>query len=242
VTSDEAALGSMKKELVKMCKKVTVMHGSLSHAGKSDKVVTAQSELSKIEGNILRKVKFIELSMGRLKDVTLMLDEYQRSFQDRDHRFEDLDAHQAELHRVNSVLEEHEKTTSFRSVQVYIEDTAIAIQGIEVSKGPEFEQIQIELDEIREVSRKTIRAVLDRGDKIDDLVAKSALLRQNSKEFYTTVRIPAKALDMVLILLRLKTDPHVVQLCSLCNARVLICARPSTTKAIDSSNQVGLIN
>jgi hypothetical protein len=234
ITLHETAFGSMKKDLVEMNKKINRMHGSLSHAKKSDKIVTAQSGLSKIEGDIWGNVELMGLSMGKLKDVHLRIDEYQRSFQDRDHRFEDLDAHQAELHGVHSVLKEHENITSLGWVQMYIKEKAAAIEGIETPTEKDdqiIKQIKAELNETQWLMQKSIEKSLERGGKIDDLVAKSDLLSQHSKEFYTTVRIldvflhtPAKALDMVLILLRPKTIPHVVQLCSLCNTMVLCCA------------------
>jgi len=49
-------------------------------------------------------------------------------------------------------------------------------------------RIQKELDETKIVLHKTIESVLERGEKIDSLVAKSDGLSAQSKMFYTQVR------------------------------------------------------
>jgi synaptobrevin family protein YKT6 len=49
-------------------------------------------------------------------------------------------------------------------------------------------KIQKELDETKIVLHKTIESVLERGEKIDNLVAKSDGLSMQSKMFYTQVR------------------------------------------------------
>jgi hypothetical protein len=49
-------------------------------------------------------------------------------------------------------------------------------------------KIQKELDETKIVLHKTIESVLERGEKIDSLVAKSDGLSAQSKMFYTQVR------------------------------------------------------
>jgi synaptobrevin family protein YKT6 len=49
-------------------------------------------------------------------------------------------------------------------------------------------KIQKELDETKIVMKQTIESVLERGEKIDDLVAKSDGLSAQSKMFYTQVR------------------------------------------------------
>jgi synaptobrevin family protein YKT6 len=48
-------------------------------------------------------------------------------------------------------------------------------------------KIQKELDDTTKVLHKTIESVLERGQKIDELVAKSDELSSSSKMFYTTV-------------------------------------------------------
>lgn len=49
-------------------------------------------------------------------------------------------------------------------------------------------KIQSELDETKIILHGTITAVLERGEKLDDLVAKSDSLSTHSKAFYTTAR------------------------------------------------------
>jgi synaptobrevin family protein YKT6 len=49
-------------------------------------------------------------------------------------------------------------------------------------------KIQAELDETKIIMHNTIEAVLQRGEKLDDLVAKSEGLSVQSKMFYKTAR------------------------------------------------------
>nr|CAD7400621.1 unnamed protein product [Timema poppensis] len=49
-------------------------------------------------------------------------------------------------------------------------------------------KIQEELDETKIILHNTIEAVLERGEKLDDLVAKSEGLSLQSKAFYKTAR------------------------------------------------------
>jgi len=49
-------------------------------------------------------------------------------------------------------------------------------------------KIQAELDETKIIMHNTIEAVLERGEKLDDLVAKSEGLSAQSKMFYKTAR------------------------------------------------------
>lgn len=49
-------------------------------------------------------------------------------------------------------------------------------------------KIQADLDETKIILHNTIEAVLERGEKLDDLVAKSEELSVQSKAFYTTAR------------------------------------------------------
>lgn len=51
-------------------------------------------------------------------------------------------------------------------------------------------KIQKELDETKIVLHKTIESVLQRGEKIDDLVAKSDGLSAQSKMFYSEYSMP----------------------------------------------------
>ncbi|OQV25986.1 Synaptobrevin-like protein YKT6 [Hypsibius exemplaris] len=49
-------------------------------------------------------------------------------------------------------------------------------------------KIQSDLDDTKVILHNTIEAVLQRGEKLDDLVAKSEELSMSSKAFYTTAR------------------------------------------------------
>ncbi|XP_063538627.1 synaptobrevin homolog YKT6 [Cydia strobilella] len=51
-----------------------------------------------------------------------------------------------------------------------------------------FTKIQEDLDETKIILHDTIKAVLERGEKLDDLVAKSDSLSYHSKAFYKTAR------------------------------------------------------
>lgn len=55
-------------------------------------------------------------------------------------------------------------------------------------------KIQQELDETKIVLHKTIESVLERGEKIDNLVARSEGLSTASKMFYTQVRIAIRGM------------------------------------------------
>ncbi len=56
-------------------------------------------------------------------------------------------------------------------------------------------KIQKELDETKIVLHKTIESVLERGEKIDSLVAKSDGLSAQSKMFYTQVCDTTRCLE-----------------------------------------------
>lgn len=49
-------------------------------------------------------------------------------------------------------------------------------------------KIQEDLDETKIILRNTIEAVLERGEKLDDLVVKSEVLSYQSKAFYKTAK------------------------------------------------------
>lgn len=63
------------------------------------------------------------------------------------------------------------------------------------TKADNLSQIQKDLDETKITIHKTIDSVLARGEKIDDLVAKSDGLSAQSKMFYTQVSF-LSAMDM----------------------------------------------
>lgn len=49
-------------------------------------------------------------------------------------------------------------------------------------------RVQKELDDTKVVLHQTLEGLLNRGEKLDDLVARSDMLSQSSKAFYTTAR------------------------------------------------------
>ncbi len=55
-------------------------------------------------------------------------------------------------------------------------------------KADQVYKIQCELDETIEVVHKTIESVLNRGEKLEDLVKRSELLSNSSKMFYTSAK------------------------------------------------------
>jgi synaptobrevin homolog YKT6 len=59
-------------------------------------------------------------------------------------------------------------------------------------------KIQKELDETKIVLHKTIESVLQRGEKIDDLVAKSDGLSAQSKMFYSKCQLVNQTCRRVL--------------------------------------------
>jgi synaptobrevin family protein YKT6 len=62
-------------------------------------------------------------------------------------------------------------------------------------------KIQQELDETKIVLHKTIESVLERGEKIDSLVAKSDGLSAQSKMFYTQVCLCRSRLVLLCVLI-----------------------------------------
>ena len=85
---------------------------------------------------------------------------------------------------------------------------------VEVTAGLTIEQdphqadsilkIQKELDETKIVLHKTIESVLQRGEKIDDLVQKSDGLSAQSKMFYRTFIRPSTDTGIILTCLQNK--------------------------------------
>jgi synaptobrevin family protein YKT6 len=73
-------------------------------------------------------------------------------------------------------------TLSFPELKEYITKYQDPQQADSIMK------IQKELDETKIVLHKTIESVLQRGEKIDDLVAKSDGLSAQSKMFYTQAK------------------------------------------------------
>lgn len=82
-------------------------------------------------------------------------------------------------------------------------------------------KIQKELDETKIVLHNTIQSVLERGEKIDDLVQKSEGLSAQSKMFYTQVgsrRMRMATLTITDMIHRLKSRTHAATSCEDCLA------------------------
>ncbi|KAH7244859.1 Longin-like domain-containing protein [Fusarium solani] len=103
-----------------------------------------------------------------------------------DHRYPTLVAHQLLSRVVDEFLSKHprstwatgEPTLAFPELKDYLSKYQDPQQADSILK------IQKELDETKIVLHKTIESVLQRGEKIDDLVAKSDGLSAQSKMFY----------------------------------------------------------
>ncbi|EEU34063.1 uncharacterized protein NECHADRAFT_105433 [Fusarium vanettenii 77-13-4] len=103
-----------------------------------------------------------------------------------DHQYPSLVAHQLLSRVVDEFLTKHpqstwatgEPTLAFPELKDYLSKYQNPQQADSILK------IQKELDETKIVLHKTIESVLQRGEKIDDLVAKSDGLSAQSKMFY----------------------------------------------------------
>jgi len=107
-----------------------------------------------------------------------------------DHEYPALVAHQLLSKIVDEFLSKHpratftnapEKSISFPQLKEYIVKYQDPAQADSIMK------IQKELDETKITLHKTIESVLERGEKIDNLVQKSDNLSAQSKMFYTQV-------------------------------------------------------
>ncbi|EJT74557.1 SNARE Ykt6 [Gaeumannomyces tritici R3-111a-1] len=107
-----------------------------------------------------------------------------------DHAYPALVAHQLLSKVVDEFLTKHPRsswatgdvTLPFPELQEYI------IKYQDPHEADSILKIQKELDETKIVLHKTIESVLQRGEKIDDLVAKSDGLSAQSKMFYTQAK------------------------------------------------------
>ncbi|KAK2629589.1 hypothetical protein QTJ16_000409 [Diplocarpon rosae] len=111
-----------------------------------------------------------------------------------DHSYPALAAHQLLSQVVDEFLALHPRsswatgtpTLPFPALKEYIAKYQDPAQANGILK------IQKELDETKIVLHKTIESVLQRGEKIDDLVAKSDGLSAQSKMFYSEITAQAK--------------------------------------------------
>jgi len=107
-----------------------------------------------------------------------------------DHSYPALVAHQLLSKVVDEFLAKHPRsswantssTLSFPELKDYI------VKYQDPQQADSIMKIQKELDETKIVLHKTIESVLQRGEKIDDLVAKSDGLSAQSKMFYTQAK------------------------------------------------------
>lgn len=107
-----------------------------------------------------------------------------------DHSYPGLVAHQLLSKVVDEFLAQHPRTSwangtpnlPFPELKEYIVKYQDPAQADSIMK------IQKELDETKIVLHKTIESVLQRGEKIDDLVSKSDTLSAQSKMFYSELR------------------------------------------------------
>lgn len=118
-----------------------------------------------------------------------------------DHEYPALVAHQLLSKIVDEFLSKHpratfanapEKSISFPQLKEYIVKYQDPAQADSIMK------IQKELDETKITLHKTIESVLERGEKIDNLVQKSDNLSAQSKMFYTQVDSTAMLMGMGL--------------------------------------------
>lgn len=75
-----------------------------------------------------------------------------------------------------------ESTCQYQGLEVYLAKYQVPTEADAMTK------IQADLDETKIILHNTIEAVLERGEKLDDLVAKSEDLSTQSKTFYKTAR------------------------------------------------------
>ena len=107
-----------------------------------------------------------------------------------DHDYPALVAHQLLSKVVDEFLAKYPRsswansnpTLSFPELKDYI------VKYQDPQQADSIMKIQKELDETKIVLHKTIESVLQRGEKIDDLVAKSDGLSAQSKMFYTQAK------------------------------------------------------
>lgn len=76
----------------------------------------------------------------------------------------------------------NEATSNFPQVNVYL------TKYQNPREADAFTKMQNDLDETKIILHNTIEAVLERGEKLDDLVSKSESLSVHSKAFYKTAR------------------------------------------------------
>ena len=95
---------------------------------------------------------------------------------------------------------------NFPDIKIYVEKYQDPRQADAIMR------VQQELDETKIILHKTIESVLQRGEKINDLVDRSNALSAQSKMFYKTAK---KVCPMLLLLDRIYADHDLFNLCFL---------------------------
>ncbi|CZS96776.1 probable YKT6-SNARE protein for Endoplasmic Reticulum-Golgi transport [Rhynchosporium agropyri] len=109
-----------------------------------------------------------------------------------DHSYPALVAHQLLSKVVDEFLAKHPRSSWANSTSnqalAFPELKDYIVKYQDPAQADSIMKIQKELDETKIVLHKTIESVLQRGEKIDDLVAKSDGLSAQSKMFYTQAK------------------------------------------------------
>jgi synaptobrevin homolog YKT6 len=109
-----------------------------------------------------------------------------------DHQYPKLVAHQLLSKILDDFLAAHPKSSWANGQAVAVPELKTHISKYQdPSQADSIMKIQKELDETKITLHKTIEAVLERGEKIDDLVAKSDGLSAQSKMFYSSSDLPS---------------------------------------------------
>lgn len=90
---------------------------------------------------------------------------------------------------LSKILDEYKAHTSSSAAPhntVWLDDLLFKYQN--PREADSMMKVQKELDETKVILHSTIESVLNRGEKLDDLVAQSDALSATSKQFYTTAK------------------------------------------------------
>jgi synaptobrevin family protein YKT6 len=83
---------------------------------------------------------------------------------------------------LNKIIEDYSSNPVAFDLKAFIEKFQNPHEADSILK------VQKELDETKVILHKTIESVLDRGEKLDHLVAQSEQLSSQSKKFYTVAK------------------------------------------------------
>jgi len=106
-----------------------------------------------------------------------------------DEAYPSLVAHQVLGRLLDAFLSEHPIASFQSGNKVHFPQAKEYLQKYQdPTQADSIMKIQNELDETKILMKKTIESVLERGEKIDNIVAKSEALSTSSKAFYTQAR------------------------------------------------------